>query len=75
MTVVCSENGAIFADVGMLKELIANYPDKTPVLVNHVPGMFVPEMECGYINLDSMQNPWDYPEYDTPATGELYMDF
>lgn len=67
-----------FATVGMLRELMKNYPDDTPITVCGTPGLFYPNTEQTYIMLETL----DCSGYEAlaniepPATmGQEYMDF
>ena len=72
--------GAIpcFATVGMLRELLKNHPDDTPIYVCGTPGLFYPNAEQQYILLETM----DCSGYETlenidfpAAMSQEYMDF
>ena len=67
-----------FTTVGMLRELLKNYPDDTPIYVCGTPGLFYPNAEQQYIMLETM----DCSGYEAlaniepPATmSQEYMDF
>ena len=67
-----------FTTVGILRELLKNYPDKTPITVCGTPGLFYPDNKQQYILLETM----DCSGYEAlaniepPATeGQEYMDF
>lgn len=67
-----------FTTVGILRELLRNYPDDTPITVCGTPGLFYPNDEQQYIMLETM----DCSGYEAlanikpPATLEQeYMDF
>lgn len=69
----------MFHTVGMLRELLKNYPDNTTVLVDSVPGLFFPDEEGRYINLSNLDSGndnctvWDI---ESPAiVSQEYMDF
>ena len=66
-----------FMTVGVLRELLEDYPDNTPITVCGVPGVFSPDNEQQGILLDTM----DSGGYEVIAErmditgGEEYMDF
>lgn len=67
-----------FTTVGILRELLKNYPDDTPITVCGTPGLFYPNEEQRYIMLETL----DCSGYEAlanieqPATmGQEYMDF
>lgn len=67
-----------FTNVGMLRELLKNYTDNTPITVCGTPGLFYLNGEQQYIMLETM----DCGGYealtniDSPATDrQEYMDF
>ena len=67
-----------FWTVGMLKELLKNYPDDTSVTVCGTPGLFYPNTENEIIYLETA----DSSGYETisdmmdaATDGEAYMDF
>ena len=68
----------VFTTVGNLRELLKNYPNKTPITVCGTPGLFYPNAEQQYIMLETM----DCSGYEalseiaSPATeGQEYMEF
>ena len=69
----------IFHTVGMLRELLKNYPDNTTVLVDGIPGLFFSDEEGRYINLsnlDSGEDDYTVWDAESPATmGQEYLDF
>ena len=69
----------MFYTVGMLRELLKNYPDDTTVMVEDTPGLFLLDEERQHINLCSLDYGHDdYPALDieSPAmVGADYMDF
>ena len=67
-----------FMTVGALRELLKNYPDRTPITVCGTPGLFYPDEKQQYILLETM----DCGEYDavsdlhsSATIGQEYMDF
>ncbi len=73
-----SENIPTFVTVGMLRDLLKNYPDNTSISVCGTPGLFYPNPEQRHIFLETM----DCSGYEAlaniepPATGAVeYMDF
>ena len=67
-----------FYTVGMLRELLKNYPDRTPITVCGTPGLFYPDDNQQHILLETM----DCGEYDvvsdlysSATVGQEYMDF
>ena len=66
----------MFHTVGMLREILKNYSDDTPLLVYQAPGLVFFDEEGQYIDLRNV-----FPEEDifleiTHRTGEVdYMDF
>lgn len=67
-----------FMTVGKLRELLENYPDRTPITVCGTPGLFYPDDKQQNILLETM----DCGEYDvlpvlhaTPTAGQEHMDF
>ena len=65
----------MFHTVGMLREILKNYSDDTPILVYQAPGLVFFE-EGQYIDLRNIFPEEDiFPEF-THRTGEVdYMDF
>ena len=59
-----------FWTVGMLKQLLGNYPDDTPISVCGTPGLFIPDGEEQHILLETMDT-GEYPATDS----QEYMDF
>ena len=67
-----------FTTVGILRELLKNYPDETPITVCGTPGLFYPNIEQQYIMLETMDcSGYEaLSEVQAPATvGQEYMDF
>lgn len=70
------EEHAVFFTVGMLRELMKNYPDRTPLTVCGTPGSFRPD-EDGYgILLETLDccDPLELIAEDTTDRQE-YIDF
>lgn len=67
-----------FTSVGMLRELLKNYPDDTPITVCGTPGLFLPIEEHRYILLETMDS-GDYDDTDDielpTSVSQEYMDF
>ena len=70
----------IFYTVGMLRELLKNYPDNTPLTVNDMPGAFIVDEEYQGLNLDcaggyddGSEVIWDIE--DPAMVAPEYMDF
>ena len=59
-----------FWTVGILKQLLDNYPDDTSISVCGTPGLFIPDGEEQHILLETMDS-GEYPATD----GQEYMDF
>lgn len=66
----------MFHTVGMLREILKNYSDDTPILVYQAPGLVFFEEEGQYIDLRNVFPEEDiFPEF-THRTGDVdYMDF
>ena len=47
----------MFHTVGMLREILKNYSDDTPLLVYRAPGLVFFDEEGQYIDLQNMQDP------------------
>lgn len=69
-----------FYTVGMLRELLKNYPDDTPLLVNYMPGILIEDDEDQSLNLDcsggyddGSEIIWDIE--DPAMVAPEYMDF
>ena len=67
-----------FMTVGVLRELLKNYPDGTPITVCGTPGLFYPNDEQQSILLETM----DCSGYEAlsdvhsaTTVGQEYMDF
>ena len=72
------ESIPIFTTIGMLRELLKNYPDETPITVCGTPGLFYPNEEQRYIMLETMDSSGyeALSEVALPATvSQEYMDF
>lgn len=66
-----------FMTVGVLRELLKDYSDNTPIYVCGAPGVFFPNNEQQYILLDTMDS-GGYEvigEIMDTASGQEYMDF
>lgn len=64
----------MFHTVGMLREILKNYSDETPLLIYQAPGL-VFFKEGQYIDLRNVFPEEDiFPEF-AHRTGEVYMDF
>ena len=68
------EETASFWNVGMLKSLLASYPDDTAITVCGTAGLFIPEVERQGILLETMDQECYYCA-DPATDGEGYMDF
>ena len=72
------EETTAFWNVGMLKALLAPYPDATPIYVCGINGLFCPDEESQSILIDTMGSSGleALEDFPSPATGEVeYMDF
>ena len=70
------EEATPFWNVGMLKSLLAPYPNTTPVYVCGINGMFCPDEERQSILIETMDSYEVLAELAQAATGEVeYMDF
>ena len=64
----------MFYTVGMLREILKNYPDDTGLYVGQTPGLVFFDEEHRWIDLQGSY--WDdSPEFTQPAVGVEYMDF
>lgn len=66
-----------FMTVGVLRGLLRDYSDDTPITVCGAPGVFFPDNEHRYILLETMDS-GEYEvvdEYMEAAGGQEYMDF
>ena len=69
-----------FNTVGMLRELLKNYPENTPLTINNMPGLFIEDETFQGIELscvggfdDGSEMVWDI---ENPAmVAQEYMDF
>ena len=68
------EKTASFGSVGMLKSLLAQYPDDTAITVCGTVGLFIPEVGHQGILLETMDQEC-YFNADPATDGEGYMDF
>ena len=72
------EHITAFTTVGILRELLKNYPDETPITVCGTPGLFYPDNKQQYILLETM----DCSGYEAlsdihsaATASQEYMDF
>lgn len=65
-----------FVNVGMLKELIRDYPDGTPITVCGIGGLFFFDEERGRIHLETNDTDgYQIAEEVLELWDEVYMDF
>lgn len=72
------KENAIFFTVGRLRDLLAKYPDNTPVNVCGMPGVFQEDEDEGCVWLDTMDGGYDDDAnwMKEPTSGDLeYIDF
>lgn len=66
----------MFYTVGMLREILKDYSDDTPLYVGETPGVVFLDEEQRWINLERMDSDWDnYPEFDCATVDVDYLDF
>ena len=64
----------MFYTVGMLREILKNYPDDTGLYVDQTPGLIFFDDEHRWIDLQGSD--WDdSPEFTQPTGDVDYMDF
>ena len=66
----------LFYTVGMLRDILKNYPDDTSLYVDTTPGRVIFDEEHRWIELRSMDSDWGkITEFDYQAGEVDYMDF
>ena len=66
----------MFHTVGMLREILKNYSDDTPLYVEQNPGLVFFDEEQRWIELQSINSGWgEVTEFDYHAGEVDYLDF
>ena len=66
----------MFHTVGMLREILKNYSDDTPLYVEQSPGLVFFDEEQRWIELQSIDSGWgEITEFNYHAGEVDYMDF
>ena len=66
----------MFYNVGMLREILKNYPDDISLYVGEAPGLVLFDEEQRWINLRNTSSDWDdYPEFENTTRDVDYLDF
>lgn len=66
----------MFHTVGMLREILKNYPNDTPLLVYHAPGLVFFDEEGQYIDFRNIFPEEDiFPEFIHATRDVDYIDF
>ena len=66
----------MFYTVGMLREILKNYSDDTPLYVGEAPGLVLFDEEQRWIDLRNTGSDWgEIAGYDHPTGDVDYLDF
>ena len=70
------QESPMFYTVGMLREILKNYPDDTSIYVGEAPGLVLFDEEQRWIDLRNIGSDWNEVAGFDFRTGEMeYMDF